>query len=196
MGLSRDESVPMTAPQAEESVRPDLERLFDEHADFIHRAVANLAGPSLDAEDLVQDVFVNACRGWSGFQGRSAVRTWLYGIALGVVANARRRARFRRFVGLDTADEPTAHQSSAPEDLEREQARRAVHALIDKLPEKKRTALVLFDLEGMSGEEIAGLTGVPLPTFWSRLHHARRELAEHVKRAEQLERARVGGRNE
>ena len=140
----------------------------------------------------MQEVFVHAVRGWDRFAGRSSVRTWLYGIALGVVANARRRAKFRRFVGLDTGTEPAVTEVSAPDAIEREELRRSVHALMDKLPEKKRTALILFELEGLSGEEVAAVLGCPVPTFWSRLHHARQELARHLKRAEQaeLERAR------
>jgi RNA polymerase sigma-70 factor (ECF subfamily) len=187
MGISGDESAPFAATRTEGHAPVSLDHLYEEHADFLHRAIANLAGPTLEPDDLVQEVFVHACRGWSRFGGRSSVRTWLYGIALGVVANARRRARFRRFVGLERAAEPVAPQLSAPEELEREQVRRKVHAVMEKLPEKKRTALVLFELEGLSGEEIAAVMGCPEPTFWSRLHHARKDFARHLKRFEQAE---------
>ena len=54
--------------------------------------------------------------------------------------------------------------------------------LLEGMTEKKRSVLVLFELEGYSGEEIAQLQGVPVDTVWTRLHHARRELRERLAR--------------
>jgi RNA polymerase sigma-70 factor (ECF subfamily) len=176
----------MAAPADERpatAARPDLESLYAEHAAFVQRAVAHLAGPGLDAEDLVQDVFVQACRSWAAFGGRSSVRTWLFGVALGVVRNARRRARFRRFLGLEQVAEPASLAPTPAEDLEQLEDRRTVYATLERLSEKKRTVLVLFELEGLSGAEIAEVLGCPLQTVWTRLHHARRDFARELERS-------------
>jgi RNA polymerase sigma-70 factor (ECF subfamily) len=179
-------------PATSAIAKPNIDRLFEEHADFVRRAVINLAGPGMDADDLVQDVFVQVFRGWDRFEGRSSVRTWLYGVALGVVRNARRRARFRRFLGLDAAEaaEPFEPEAQPDAQLERREAKQVVHAVLEKLPEKKRTVLVLFELEGLSGEEIAEVVGCPVQTVWTRLFRARQEFARQLERHEQLERSR------
>src|SRR5205823_13417402 len=115
--------------------------------------------------------------------GRSAARTWLYGIALRVVAAHRRKARFRSFFGLEDvpADrEPVAAHTPAT-DLDAAQARAQVYGILEKIGEKKRTVFVLFELEGMSGEEIAKIVGAPLKTVWTRLFHARAEFEKLLK---------------
>jgi RNA polymerase sigma-70 factor (ECF subfamily) len=194
MGIPSDEPVPYAATRAEGRASLDLDRLYEEHADFVWRAVANLAGPHLEPEDLVQDVFVQACRSSQNFQGRASVRTWLYSLALGVVSNARRRARFRRFLGLEEARDAAASDPSAQDRVEKEQTRRLVHAVLEKLPEKKRAVLILFELEGLRGEQIAEVMGCPLATVWSRLYHARQEFARQLERHERAERERAGSR--
>src|SRR5688572_26477068 len=78
-----------------------LRALYAEHADFVRSAVIRLGGPHVDAEDLTHDVFLVALRKLPDFAGRSAITTWLYGITIKVVAGARRKARLRRFLGLD-----------------------------------------------------------------------------------------------
>jgi RNA polymerase sigma-70 factor (ECF subfamily) len=184
-------ALPAEPTDARAGAALDLDALFEAHADFVRRAVAHLAGPALEPDDLVQEVFVQAWRSRSRFAGRSSVRTWLYGVTLGVVRNARRRSRLRRFFGLESAAEPEDPTPAAPDRLAQEEARRQVHALLETLPEKKRTVLVLFELEGLTGEEIAAVVGCPVATVWTRLHHARQAFARALERAEALERERA-----
>ncbi|MCC7384527.1 MAG: sigma-70 family RNA polymerase sigma factor [Deltaproteobacteria bacterium] len=174
---------------------PDLEALYRAHAPAVARWVARLGGPGVDLEDVVQEVFLIAGVKLSGFRGDAKVTTWLYRITSNVVRHQRRRARVRRWLSLGEVDEG-ALTSSAPtpiEGLERRRAERQLYRLLDRLPEKYRTVLILHELEQLSGPEIAELTRVAPSTVWVRLHRARARLAE-LAQQERLDgpRAMVG----
>ena len=175
-------------------------QLFENHADFVRRLVIRLGTPAADSDDLVQETFVIAFRKWNDFdpqafvprgEGASAERTWLYAIAVRVAASARRRARLRQFLGLEQVPEP-ANPVSPVTLLERADARRQVHRLLEGIGERKRTVFVLFELEGLSGREIAAVVGCPVKTVWTRLFHARREFLQRLAREELKDR---GGRS-
>jgi RNA polymerase sigma-70 factor (ECF subfamily) len=158
----------------------DLSVLYEQHAQRLRAVIARLGGPYVDVEDLLHDVFVIALRKQAGFEGRSTAGTWLYGIALKVVAAARRKARLRRFFRLDDV-EGRAAELATTSVFERQEASATVYRILERLAEKKRAVFVLFELEGLSGEEIARAVGCPLKTVWTRLHHARREFHQHLE---------------
>jgi RNA polymerase sigma-70 factor (ECF subfamily) len=178
--------------EAWSAVEPlDLRTLYFAHAPFLRAAIQRLGGPRVDVEDLLHEVFLVALDRASDFEGRSSARTWLYGIAIRVVAGHRRRSKVRRFFGLEDVPperEPTEVQTPASH-LDAARARAQVFAILDKLAEKKRTVFILFELEGLSGEEIVRLVGAPLKTVWTRLFHARAEFKAHLARAEALDAA-------
>jgi RNA polymerase sigma-70 factor (ECF subfamily) len=153
----------------------DFRLFYLEHFQLVRRAVARLYGPSADADDLVQEVFLIALRKRGDFAGRAAPSTWLYGIARKVVMAARRRARLRCFLGL--AEVPEAAHGQTPHDIF-ENREASLYALLERISEKKRTVFILHEMEGLPGETIARIVGCPLKTVWTRLHHARRELQE------------------
>jgi RNA polymerase sigma-70 factor (ECF subfamily) len=168
-----------------------LRALYAENAAFVRAAVIRLGGPDADVDDLVHDVFVVALRKLPAFEGRSSTTTWLYGIALKVVAGARRRARLRRFLGLDAAPEPA--DTRTPADLfEHREDSATLYRILDGISERKRAVFILYELEGMSGEQIAAVVGCPLKTVWTRLHHARREVLAAVAREAARARREVG----
>jgi RNA polymerase sigma-70 factor (ECF subfamily) len=155
----------------------DFPQLYEAYADFVRRAVVRLGGPRADTNDLVQEVFLIAIAKRESFEGRSTVRTWLYGIALRVVSAARRRSRIYELFGLwPTQDTPSLVTPLAV--FESREASRIVYALLDKIGEKKRTVLILHEIEGFSAEEIAEIVNVPKNTVFTRLHHARKEFLE------------------
>jgi len=186
-------SLPVPAPPASaEAPGPlDLDALYRAHAPTVARWSAHLGGPSADLDDLVHEIFLVAGRRMSEFRGEAKVTTWLYRITERVVAARRRSDRARRWLRRTRrADLERALCSTPPspvEDLHRRQSREMVYRLLDRLPEKYRNVLILFELEGLSGEEIAGLTGRKLPTIWVHLHRARALFLAELSRHDQEE---------
>jgi RNA polymerase sigma-70 factor (ECF subfamily) len=154
-----------------------VDRLYRAHARQVLAWVIRLGGPSLDAEDVAQDVFAVALRTVSGFRGASSPSTWLFGITRNVVRNARRRAAFRRFFGLDSVPEPADTEPGPDEALIRLRRRRQVQAALERLSADHREVVVLCEIEGRSAPEAAILLGIAEGTVYSRLHHARRKFA-------------------
>jgi RNA polymerase sigma-70 factor (ECF subfamily) len=128
-----------------------------------------VADPQLD--DAVQDVFLVVYRRLADFEGRSSVRTWLFGIALRVAKDYRRTATRRPEAPLSA--EPQTNVTSPQDAAEVAEQVALLHALLEKLDDDKRAAFILAELEGMSGPELAEALGVPLDTAYSRLRAAR-----------------------
>jgi RNA polymerase sigma-70 factor (ECF subfamily) len=169
-----------------------LRRLWREHAGFVRAAIVRLAGPSLDADDVLQEVFIVAWRRHGDLREGASVRGWLHAIAARTVLAARRKARLRRFFGLDKAEE-VAGEGGPGRDFEKAEAASLVYRALDRLSEKKRTVVILFEIEGLSGEEVAEVLGIPKATVWTRLHHARAELLLALS---ELQRQDPGARKE
>jgi RNA polymerase sigma-70 factor (ECF subfamily) len=103
------------------------------------------------------------------------------------VRDYRRRAWFRRFLLRKDSHPIEEEQSSQPlnpaELLERREAERLLVQILSNMTATRRTAFILFEIEGYSGEEIAELESVPVNTVWTRLHHARKEFSSLIARA-------------
>ena len=159
---------------------PDWAELYAQHVQDVARWVSRLGGPNADREDLVQETFLVARQKLPSFRGEAKASTWLFRICHNVVRGRRRGLGWRRWLSGDGA-ETAGHlpDLSLLPDEQVDQRRRVagLYQALDRLREPKRTVLILFELEGMSGEEIAELTGTRPGTVWVQLHRARRELA-------------------
>ena len=127
-----------------------------------------------DTDDACQEVFVQVFRYLATFEHRADLKTWLYKLCLTQAGRARRRAAVRaalRWLMRSTDDQAFAR---GPEWTEAE-AQQRVHAALDRMKDIHRTVFVLFELEGLSGGEVAAVTGLPASTVRRRLHNARRE---------------------
>ncbi len=161
-------------------------RLFSETVEDVHRILYRLAGPQKDMEDLVQQVYLAVFGSIAYFRGESAFSTWLFGICLRV-ARKQSRTRFRRVRLRDRAKREPRPSPETPENgAARAQRARRVHETLQQLPFKLRTVLVLYEMEGFSGREIAGQLGIPEATVWTRLHNARRAFRRSYKWQDQL----------
>lgn len=153
----------------------DFDAVYEAEFDYVFRIVSRLAGGG-DVEDLVQEVFVVAHRRLPEFRGDARLTTWLFRIAYLVVGAHVRHDRARRrvlhFFGLESQGSNPAFGRT---DAERTEEARWVRAALERLSFEKRSALVLFEVEGWSGEEIAAGASVPVATVYTRLLHARRE---------------------
>jgi RNA polymerase sigma factor (sigma-70 family) len=152
--------------------------VYARHGADVLRWVIRLGGPRLDAEDVAHEVFLTAIKAARRFRGDARLRTWLFGVTRGVVANARRRAAIRAFVGLDAIAEPADPGPDLDATLAARQARRRVQRALDRLRTSHREVLVLSDLEGIAAPEVAAMLDIPPGTVYSRLHHARKAMAE------------------
>ncbi len=169
----------------------DLGQVYREHAATVARWAQRLLGPRGDVEDVLHEVFLIAHRRLPTFRGESLVTTWLYGITQRVVYGVRRRARWRSWLHLGREGDDIAGEAPTPlRVLEGQRAAALTYELLDELPEAERSALILFELEGLSGEEIAALTGERIGTVWVRLSRAR---ARFRKRFVARERRSPGG---
>jgi RNA polymerase sigma-70 factor (ECF subfamily) len=169
----------------------DLGRLYREHAEAVSRWARRLLGPDGDAEDVVHEVFMVAQRRLREFRGDARPSTWLYAITVRVVQHHRRKGRWWRLLRSRPLPEPAPEPSTPLETLESRRAVELTYRLLDGLPEAERSALILFEIEGLSGEAIAALTGEAVGTIWVRLHRAR----ARFRKAYEAWRA-AGGREE
>ena len=156
----------------------DIDQIYAEHAEFLARVLVRLVGDGAHVDDLLQETFLVAYRKRATFDGSSAVRTWLYGIAARLAMRHRRGvARFLRALGF-YADEPVRVVADPSNALERERAAALVRSVLDRMPFKQREVFVMYELEELEGAEIAELIGIPINTVWTRLHHARKRFQE------------------
>jgi RNA polymerase sigma-70 factor (ECF subfamily) len=156
--------------------------LYDRyHADvrqFARRACARAA----DVDDVVHDTFLTVSRAAVSYDGRPCARPFLIGVAAQIVRQRRRVwARWAEVLSelVSTYDEPTRE---TPEEraVRGETADRLDRALA-RLSEEKRLVVLMFEREGLSGEEIARALGIPLGTVWTRLYHARADLRRSLQ---------------
>jgi RNA polymerase sigma-70 factor (ECF subfamily) len=171
----------MSARVADEASQLGVEQVYERHADFVWRSLQHLGARHADLEDLGQEVFVVVHRKLSTFDGRCKLTTWLFGICLHLVQRHRRRAYLR--LEFLYAELPERIDPDTPElRYAGEQARARLERLLDKLSPERRATFVLFEIEGMSCEEIAELTSVPVGTVHSRLHLARKQVKKAAAR--------------
>lgn len=174
-----DEDLLALAQQGEEDAFEDFVR---RHTATVHRWMVRAVGEA-DADDVTQDVFVNAYRGLARFRGDAPPRAWLAAIADNAVKNRyRSRSRFRRvFAGSADADpdrEPAAPGSGPEENARSGESRRVVAEALKLLPPDFRMPVVLRDIEEWSYEEIAVSLALPVGTVKSRIARGRGQLRE------------------
>jgi RNA polymerase sigma-70 factor, ECF subfamily len=175
------DSLMLPALETRRSDALSAERVYELHADFVWRTLQHLGVRSADLEDLAQEVFVTVHRRIATFDGRSKLTTWLFSVCLHLVQRHRRRA-YLRFEFLH-AEPPERIDSETPEQrYASAQATRRLEQLLRKLSPERRATFVLFEVEGVSCEQIAELTAVPVGTVYSRLHLARKEVAKAAAR--------------
>lgn len=155
-----------------------LEELFQRHGDRVHRILARAGGVDRrDLDDIVQATFITVQRAANRFDRRSAVGTWIVGIALHLAQRHARGEARRRLAMSAVAEVYQGHQGAGPdEQAGHRQMMSRLLAGYEKLPPELRTVFALCDLEGMRGVEVARALRVPQGTIWRRLHEARLRL--------------------
>ncbi len=167
-----------------------IKGVYFAYAAELRLAMARLA-PELDADDLLQELFLIVLRKPEQLSSVESPRAWLYGIALKLATTRRRTARARRFFGLDVAAATPSIDSSS-RTLEQRDAHRRITKALESLSATKRETFVLFELQGLSGAEVAQALGISEKTVWTRLHQTRKEMLAALERQLLVE-ARTSG---
>lgn len=175
-----------------------LEELMERFAPRVHRLAFGITRNEADAEEVVQDVFLRLFRKIDAFEGRSALGTWIYRIAVNT-ALIKRRGKRAAFEVLIEDHLPTfkedghregdramllADWSETPEaELLSSEVREIVRNTIAGLPDPYRIVLLLRDMEELSNEETAEILEDTVASVKSRLHRARMALREQLTRS-------------
>lgn len=158
--------------------------VVQQHGPTVLSRLRRMFGAHADVDDTFQQVMLEVVRGLPGFAGRSELATWIHRITLNVAYQRMRRSyRTAPVVALDSVAEPASDDDDALAVLERAEAARLLHACLELLPPKRRVAVVLHDIEGLTLKSIGEQLGSPLQTVASQLKAGRAELAQHMHRA-------------
>lgn len=172
--------------------RQAFETLVRRYQNKVHNFISKMTNDAEDAEDLTQETFVKAYLSLGNFRGESSVQTWLYRIATNLCIDRSRR-RKRQVPTAFSLDEPLEdeheqisreipdHAADPYRHLARKELRKRVREGLSSLTEKLRAVIVLYDIQGLSYEEIAQVLNCPVGTVKSRLFNARIELGQRLK---------------
>jgi len=156
----------------------EFERAALPHLRELYRTAARLLGGSAQAEDAVQETYLQAWKSFDRFQAGTNCRAWLFKILLHTVQHHRRKARQARLESEsdETLERAAAPGPAVPERISQEEILRA----LDRVPPDYRAVVLLADVEEFSYKEIAGLLNVPMGTVMSRLSRGRKLLREQL----------------
>src|SRR6266849_3214221 len=154
----------------------------------LYSAALRMTRNPADAEDLVQETYLRAYRGFGGFKDGTNLKAWLYKILTNTFINSYRAKKrrpdevdlddtedfylFRRLGGLEAAEAGRTPETEVLDSIPDEVVKEA----LEVLPEQFRMAVLLADVEGFSYKEIAEILDVPIGTVMSRLHRGRKAL--------------------
>lgn len=149
----------------------DFDALYDREYAYVWKTLGRLGVAFVDLDDAVHDVFVVVYRRWADLDRDRPVRPWLFGIARRIAAAARRKRREDPVAAPDTP-------AKADPILERELLWKA----LDQLDDDRRVVVILHDVEGYTGADIARDLGIPLNTVHSRIRLGRADLVAAIER--------------
>jgi RNA polymerase sigma-70 factor (ECF subfamily) len=169
-----------------------FDQLILKYRERVYAVVYNMTSNREDTADLVQDAFIKAFQSINRFGGQSSFFTWLYRIAVNSTLTHLRKNKLRTFFSLEQVNEndrPSAEVIAALTDdtnnAERgtfvKELQEKLNVAMLKLSIKHRTVVTLFEIDGLSHQEIAEITGSSVGTVRSRLHYAKQLLQSELQ---------------
>lgn len=164
--------------------------LVNKYRERLFSIVYNMTSNREDAADLTQEAFIKAFSSIKRFRGKSSFFTWLYRIAVNTALSHLKRNRFRRFFSLENIND----EASSTEIVEAlsvktktekgamiSELQERLNEALQKLSPKHRTVVVLFEIEGLSHQEISDVMNCSVGTVRSRLHYAKQQLQAYLQ---------------
>ena len=167
-----------------------FDQLILKYRERVYAMIYNMTSNREDAADLTQDAFIKAFQSINRFQGQSSFFTWLYRIAINSTLTHIRKNKLRSFFSFDKVHEDAAVSSLINQLTDKQNVQRDVfvselqerlNEAMQKLSIPHRTVVTLFEIDGLSHEEIAEIMDCSIGTVRSRLHYAKQLLQSELK---------------
>lgn len=175
--LTREHAVLVALAEGRSTAAEAMAALYPSIHGPIGRLCAALVREPSEVDDVVQEVLLAVYRGLPTFRGHARLMTWVRRITIRVALRHHERRRRQR---TDTLSAELASSRDA-DPVETDQLRARLLDALRQLPAPQRTVLALAVIEGLPRAEIAQVLGIPSGTVWSRLHIARRRLAQALE---------------
>ncbi|MEK6589524.1 MAG: sigma-70 family RNA polymerase sigma factor [Nitrospinota bacterium] len=170
--------------------KKEFEELALPHIDSLYNFALKLTGNVTEAEDLVQETYLKAYRFFHKYKKNTYIKAWLFRILKNTFINIYRRKKkepekidfnsVEKFIDQLTDTNSSIFKDDISNDMLKDILNDEVKLAVDALPEEFRTVILLFDIEGFSYQEIAGILGCPVGTVMSRLHRGRKILYKNL----------------
>jgi RNA polymerase sigma-70 factor (ECF subfamily) len=175
--------------RAQKGITASFDRLVDAHYSAVYNITYRMLGEGQSASDATQVAFVRAFEALPGFRGEAAFKTWLYRIAINVCLDEiRRRESAPLSLTAEHEQEGAPTEREIPDQsdepagrVEQRERQEMVHRALARLPEDFRSIIVLYDINGLSYQEISDTLRIPLGTVKSRLNRARHALRDELE---------------
>lgn len=156
-----------------------FEDVAGEFSEPLRRYLERTVGNREIADDLLQETLIRIARGLPDFEGRSSIKTWVYTIATRLVTDHfRRRENRTHMIDMESVPDISDSEIDIESRMVIEEMSSCVREVIDSLPEDYRTALVLYDLQGLTAQATAEACGCSLAAAKIRIHRARARLGK------------------
>ncbi len=167
-----------------------FDQLVMRYRERVYGVVYNMTSNREDAADLTQDAFIKAFQSINRFQGQSSFFTWLYRIAVNSTLSHLRKAKLRTFFSFEKINEDDkttellaqlTDKDGADKEVYVRELQEKLNEAMQKLSIKHRTVVTLFEIDGLSHEQIAEVVGCSVGTVRSRLHYAKQILQSELQ---------------
>lgn len=152
-----------------------FEELVRKHRKRAYSIARRIVNCHFDADDIVQEAFLQVYQHIQKFKGKSSFSTWLYRIVVNLSLNLLKSRSRREMMNLEDANEEIDEETPA-HIVEKEELKTLVKQAVNSLPHYQRIVVELHEFEGLSDKEIAEILNCSEGTVWSRLHRARERL--------------------
>lgn len=178
--MSQAASIEALAPA--DLAPPSFTDLYHAHCDYVWCSLRRLGVPERDLEDGVHDLFLVVHKKLGEYDPARPIRPWLFGIAMRIASDYRKRARNRHEIISDQVPETDRDAPGPAEALESKQARDALLNALSQIDLKHRAVLIMHDLNGHTVAEISEALAISTNTLYSRLRTGRDKLERALRR--------------